>query len=69
MKRSRERKGGGEGAENQSSIVRIPGKIHRRFKGGVARLASEYEGIKSALRVWPDQKRVCRSLTAQSHAE
>lgn len=46
-----------------------PRKNTRRFKGGVARLASECEGIKSTLWVWPDQKRVWRSLTAQSDAD
>lgn len=43
-----------------------PRKSTRPFKGRVARLASEYEGIKSTLWVWPDQKRVWRPLTAQS---
>lgn len=30
-------------------IVSVPGKIHQCFKAGIARLASEYERIKSTL--------------------
>lgn len=47
IKRSREGKGSEGEAENQSPIVRGPQKIQGGFKGGAARLASEYEGIKS----------------------